>query len=161
MNIPDDKLSNRQLTGLIDFKKSKDDTFIIFKMKKSELKPLWNQLKDHPNPTFQMPNDTNDTNMPTASTTTLPEHQQTLIDEAETELESHAGNDFRSFETANDTSDTIDMITTNNVDTDMITATPLPEHQQTLAVVDEAELESHAGADVPQPTFVLLLSDSI
>ena len=53
LNIPDDKLSNKHLTDLINFKKSKDDTFIISKMKKAELKPLWTQLKDRPNPTFQ------------------------------------------------------------------------------------------------------------
>ena len=53
MNISDDKLLNRQLTDLINFKKSKDDTFITSKMKKAELKPLWIQLKNYPTPTFQ------------------------------------------------------------------------------------------------------------
>jgi len=85
LNIPDDKLSNRHLTDLINFKKSKDDTFNTAKMKKAEMKPLWNQLKDRPNPTFQMTNDMNDTDIHTASTT-LPEHQQTLVDKSEAEL---------------------------------------------------------------------------
>lgn len=85
LNIPDDKLSNKQLTDLINFKKSKDDTFNTARMKKAQLKPLWDQLKDRPNPTFQSTNDMNDTNMPTANTT-LPEHQQTLLDEAEISL---------------------------------------------------------------------------
>lgn len=83
--ISDDKLSNKQLTDLINFKKSKDDTFNTARMKKAQLKPLWDQLKDRPNPTFQSTNDMNDTDMPTANTT-LPEHQQTLLDEAEISL---------------------------------------------------------------------------
>ena len=33
LNIPDDKLSKRQLSDLINFKKSKDDSFILSKMK--------------------------------------------------------------------------------------------------------------------------------
>ena len=85
LNIPDDKLSNKQLTDLINFKKSKDDSFNTARMKKAQLKTLWIQLKDRPNPTFQSTNDMNGIDMPTANTT-LPEHQQILLGEAEISL---------------------------------------------------------------------------
>ena len=96
LNIPDDELLNRQLTDLINFKKSKDDTFITSKMKKAELKPLWIQLKNYPTPTFQFidknpfqsnclnstefESNVNDITMPTVSTTSKSVgHKQTLI----------------------------------------------------------------------------------
>ena len=85
LNIPDDKLSNKQLTDLINFKKSKDDSFNTARMKKAQLKTLWIQLKDRPNPMFQSTNDMNGIDMPTANTT-LPEHQQILLGEAEISL---------------------------------------------------------------------------
>ena len=83
LNLPLDKLSNRQLNDLINFKKLKEDTFLNSKMKKVELIPLWNQLKDRPIPTFE--NEIDSTYMQTVR----PPPEQQTTEEAETG--SHAG----------------------------------------------------------------------
>ena len=51
LNLPDDKLSNRQLNDLINHKKLKNDTFITSKMKKNDLIELWKSMKNRPTPT--------------------------------------------------------------------------------------------------------------
>ena len=61
LNVPLDKLSKSQLTNLINFKMRKSDDIKVAKMKKTELLPIWNKIKDRPDPLFGASPDDNQT----------------------------------------------------------------------------------------------------
>ena len=52
-------MSKKQLTNLINFKMRKSDKINLAKLKKSDLLPLWDKLKDRPDPLSSTANDNN------------------------------------------------------------------------------------------------------
>ena len=57
LNLPHNKMSKSQLTSLINFKMRKSDKIHLAKLKKADLLPLWDQLKDRPDRLFSTADD--------------------------------------------------------------------------------------------------------